>query len=183
MQVVGEKSVTYRLTNALLFVFVLMRVQGASAAEAIQASFDCTKAATLIEKAICGDADLAAEDRKMAVAFQEVIDAAPKRSRAAITDSQRRWLKGLSERCSSAAAMSDCVGWRYRDWLRDEPRKLANVERVMAMVVRSPMQPTLSLDKNPGLCRRLENAAINDFEQPGDIDEDGGWNDQRAGFL
>ena len=41
------------------------------------------------------------------------------------------------------------------------------------MITRFPSLPTLSLNKDPGLCRRLKDAAVKNFEQPNDINEFG----------
>lgn len=161
---------TYRLVIAVLSVFVLLRMQDAFAAGTIQASFDCAKATSAVEKTICSDDGLAAMDREMAADFGKVLDTTTTRSRGAIIDEQRRWLEDLAERCNTAGDVGSCVRSKYSDWLRNEFSKLGDIGRVMTMIPRFPSLPTLSLNRDPGLCRRLTEAAVENFERPNDID-------------
>lgn len=164
---------TYRQVTAALFIFVFVRMQDASAAETSQASFDCAKATSPVEKTICSNEGLAAMDREMAADFVKTLDETPTKSRVAIIDMQRRWLRDFADQCNSAGDIRYCIRSRYSKWLRDEPEDLRNTGRVMAMITRFPSLPTLSLNENPGLCRRLEDAVVENFERPNDIDEVG----------
>ncbi len=78
------------------------------AAGAIEAaSFDCAKAATRIEKLVCTDAKLSAQDETLAAVYRQAAslasagDAEPKQS-------QRAWLKRRN-----ACADADCVAAAY----------------------------------------------------------------------
>jgi uncharacterized protein YecT (DUF1311 family) len=57
-----------------------------------RASFDCQKAATATETAICTSHDLAGWDRSAALAFKEAIARSPEKA-GDIREEQRRWLK------------------------------------------------------------------------------------------
>lgn len=81
------------------------------------ASFDCAKATTAIEKAVCGDAALARLDREVAQAYGQrlgQIEAATDRD--AMREKQRRWLGRRDAACSdqSGAALDACLTGVYR---------------------------------------------------------------------
>ena len=80
-------------------------------------SFDCRRAATPIEKAICADAALARLDRQTAEAYQSALrnayePAAQERLRA----EQRTWLAGRNKTCAGPAPGA-CLARLYRDRL------------------------------------------------------------------
>lgn len=55
-------------------------------------SFDCGKASTLTERAICGDASLAFLDRELAAAYGAARSGRSSSARARLADEQRAWL-------------------------------------------------------------------------------------------
>jgi uncharacterized protein YecT (DUF1311 family) len=79
-----------------------------------QASFDCSKATTPLEKAICSDARLGRADIVLGRAYAAALKEAPARERPALIASERKWLKSIPAKCGlaalapSAAAM-DCI--------------------------------------------------------------------------
>lgn len=78
-----------RSLAALAAVFTLA-IAGDAAA---QASFDCSKAATLTERTVCANPGLAATDRELDAAYQSALDnAADDRS---LRQSQRQWVRDL----------------------------------------------------------------------------------------
>jgi len=79
-----------------------------------QASFDCTKASTAIEKAICADPALAAADRKLAETYQAASAKLSDEGRSALRDEQRQWLKRLRLVCAEVTPTGDCVANEYR---------------------------------------------------------------------
>ena len=94
---------------------------GSIAGNSIKASFDCTKAASPVEKLICTDANLAALDVKLADVFQRGMKqwasgGIAERERAA----QRQWLSARN-RCSSSGHASQCVEESYQ-------RRIAEVQ-------------------------------------------------------
>jgi uncharacterized protein YecT (DUF1311 family) len=98
-------------------------IAGMCATSVRAASFDCAKAATPVEKTICTDKDLSAEDEAMAKAYQAAMVQLSPEGRAALRDSQRQFLTYASVECSDAAPkdMPDdkthagCLTRRFRD--------------------------------------------------------------------
>ncbi len=76
-------------------------------------SFDCAKAATPTEKAICGNFDLASWDRSVALALHQAIARNPEKE-ASLRGGQRDWLKKRDE----CAAKVDCID--EQQWRRVE---------------------------------------------------------------
>lgn len=82
--------------GALLAASVAATAQ--AAAPEIKAGFDCRKASTQVEKAICGDADLAARDRRMSEIYIALLKAQP--GDTALRGDQRAF---VAERSACAA--------------------------------------------------------------------------------
>jgi len=68
---------------------------------ALGASFDCTKAKTPQEKAICASPELSAADDQMAAAYRAVLAAAPPEWISELCDDQRLWIRKMGEGCPS----------------------------------------------------------------------------------
>ena len=65
-------------------------------------SFDCARAATPIEKAICGDGEATAQDRDLALLYKRTLAARPDdAARTVLRDSQRAWMKSRDAACLS----------------------------------------------------------------------------------
>ncbi|NIF39909.1 DUF1311 domain-containing protein [Burkholderia sp. Tr-862] len=75
------------------------------------ASFDCTKAASPTEKAICADPGLSSLDGQLAAAWKKAL--AKGGDTAALKAAQLQWLK-QRDRCGTDAS---CIGDRYRERL------------------------------------------------------------------
>ncbi|WP_052629590.1 lysozyme inhibitor LprI family protein [Pseudoxanthomonas suwonensis] len=74
-------------------------------------AFDCARAASPVEKTICGDADLAAADRRMAVLYEALLaKQADRTDRTALRREQRRWLRDVRNRCADY----DCLVAAYQ---------------------------------------------------------------------
>ena len=76
-------------------------------------SFDCTKASTTIEAAICGDKSLGELDNTLARAFKEALSRAPDQQGKLIQD-ERRWLAHREQVCAqpvngSSASLIACL--------------------------------------------------------------------------
>jgi len=67
-----------------------------------QASFDCGKATTVIEKAICGDPALAAADRKLAETYQSALGKLSEEGHGSLRDGQRQWLRLIRLVCDTS---------------------------------------------------------------------------------
>ncbi len=81
-------------------------------------SFDCTKADGTIEELICGDAELAALDRRLAEVYGQSIEAIeglddPGDTLASLRTWQRGWIKGRDE-CWKADDQRSCTAGEYR---------------------------------------------------------------------
>ncbi len=80
-------------------------------------SFDCARAASPIEKAICANGGAAAYDRDLARLFNQVLAALPgEAQRAALRESQRAWVKQRDRTCQSPPppqTIATCLGEVY----------------------------------------------------------------------
>lgn len=84
------------------------------------ASFDCTKAATPVERAICADVPLARLDRDVAQAYGERlanVDSAA--DKEAIRKRQRTWLGNRNGACTDQTALAACLTGVYRTRLAE----------------------------------------------------------------
>lgn len=77
--------------------------------ERFSASFNCAKAATSIQKAICGDATLAEWDSRMGELFRQA--SAQQGKNKTLAGEQRQWLSRRDSTCKSpeAAELNSCV--------------------------------------------------------------------------
>jgi TM2 domain-containing membrane protein YozV/uncharacterized protein YecT (DUF1311 family) len=74
-----------------------------TAADRIDASFDCAKAAAPIEKVICSSPESAAADKRMASAYaMATVNASDKDQ---LKSSQRQWLKEVRNQCRDSACL------------------------------------------------------------------------------
>jgi uncharacterized protein len=71
------------------------------------ASFDCSKAASAFEKAICADPDLSASDDTLAVAYATATGGLSQKAADAMRAGQRAWLKSLDVTCADAMLPGD----------------------------------------------------------------------------
>lgn len=102
----GADVLVMHYTNQVLLI-LRRRAPGAKP----RASFDCTKAATATETAICASHDLAGWDRSVALALREAIGRSPERE-TSLRDEQRQWLK-KRDACGNKG---DCI--RETTWER-----------------------------------------------------------------
>ena len=74
-------------------------------------AFDCTKAQSPVEKAICADAKLKTADDAMAAAYQGLRDSLTGPDRKALGASQGKWVKSREDGCSAqqGAELTSCV--------------------------------------------------------------------------
>jgi uncharacterized protein len=101
-----------------LFASLLLALPGSASAAP---SFDCTKAASVVEKAICADAKLSAADQKLAVTYQSALSRIPTDGQAQFRQSQRQWLSFVHTVCDMEAlpknlrfvTTSECIANAY----------------------------------------------------------------------
>jgi uncharacterized protein YecT (DUF1311 family) len=84
------------------WLILLLLASGAAHA----ASFDCAKAKTPQEKAICASPQLSAADDQMAAAYKAVLAAATPEIAAELRDGQRAWIRGRDVKCAAGASQS-----------------------------------------------------------------------------
>jgi len=78
-------------------------------------SFDCARASSQIDKAICGDAELAALDLKLAQLFKEIRQGHDTvGARSQLVELQRTWLHGRNADCAHAPDLAACLKTSYR---------------------------------------------------------------------
>ncbi len=69
------------------------------------ASFDCAKASTKIENAICASPRLSLLDEDLGKLYQEALKRSPESQQAQIRDEQRRWLRETRNACQDEKCM------------------------------------------------------------------------------
>ncbi|MCU0074672.1 lysozyme inhibitor LprI family protein [Pseudomonas koreensis] len=80
--------------------------------QALASGMDCTKATSVVEKAICVDKPLYELDARMGAAYRKLMKAAP--VQAEVKKSQRQWLKER-DRCGEEVS---CLSQRYQERLQ-----------------------------------------------------------------
>ena len=88
---------------------------GALAQDGPKASFDCKKAATPVEKAICEGNYTAQLDVAMDELYRGVLGKAEGAKRTAVETAQRQWLAARSTRCGQAKPNGECLARLYKD--------------------------------------------------------------------
>ncbi|WP_413993473.1 lysozyme inhibitor LprI family protein [Labrys okinawensis] len=130
-------------------VFLAIGLSAAKAGDSLpQASFDCAKAATSVEKWICGNPQLAEADRNIAQLYGKLISGAQADTAETIKDEQRAWLKGRSscEVYKAADEAQACLGKQMAARiasLGDESKNLA-FDMIVASI---PSDPKGAADK------------------------------------
>jgi uncharacterized protein len=83
-------------------------------------SFDCAKAKSPVERAICSDQRLAAADRKLTATYHAGLVQLSNDGQRAMRDGQRQWLKMIEAFCSNSGpsnstGMKECLTSAYSD--------------------------------------------------------------------
>ena len=89
----------------VMFFALLLPLSFANAA-----SFDCAKATTLVEKAICGDPQLSARDDALMTAYQHALVEATDANR--LKAEQRAWLKNVRNKCQDVTCLFNAYDQR-----------------------------------------------------------------------
>jgi uncharacterized protein len=98
-------GLTVSSSASLLGVLIL-----ALSATTEAASFDCAKASSLVEKAVCADAELSRLDDTMAKSYQQAMADTP--NAAALRAQQRSWLKEVRNACRDVACLTTAYAER-----------------------------------------------------------------------
>jgi uncharacterized protein len=91
-----------------IFMILLAFGSGIDKAAAAGPSFDCNKAAGMIEKLICGDDGLAALDRKLAEVYANASKKAVNEHPPILKAEQRGWIKGRND-CWKSKDARNCT--------------------------------------------------------------------------
>jgi uncharacterized protein len=89
---------------------------GSLTAVAHAASFDCAKAQTAQEKAICASPELSKADDQMSAAYKAALAAAPAEFQNRIRDAQRAWIRRITLNClpgNSYRPLDECLRQAY----------------------------------------------------------------------
>ena len=78
-------------------ICLVLLLLASSAAQA--ASFECAKAKTPQEKAICASPKLSQADENMAAAYKDVLAAVPREIATELREDQRQWLRWIAVEC------------------------------------------------------------------------------------
>lgn len=77
-------------------------------------AFDCKLAATAIEKTICGDSGLSAQDLALSELYNRIrLGSATTTAQAQLRDLQRAWLKDRNQQCAQSANSASCLKAQY----------------------------------------------------------------------
>ncbi|HEY4202337.1 MAG TPA: DUF3298 domain-containing protein [Devosiaceae bacterium] len=95
------------LIRLVLTLIFMMLAAAALPASAQAASFDCSKAATPFEKAICADPELSAQDQVLSVAYKTAVGGLSQAAADQMLAGQRSWLKSNDLVCSDAMLPGD----------------------------------------------------------------------------
>ncbi len=116
---------------------------------ALAASFDCAKAATAQEKAICASPKLSAADDQMAAAYKAALAQTPAEMAAGVRDDQRAWVRNTARSCPAVGKprvnQSECLGSYYEDRIKQLKSLVVSREgvtfvwRTIAVSVKDPV--------------------------------------------
>ena len=81
------------------------------------ASFDCTKAVTPQDKAICANRELSMLDEQMASAYRVLLPQLSPNAAGEVRNDQREWLRWIPKACPDYRAQE---ADEFADCLRDE---------------------------------------------------------------
>lgn len=96
------------------------------------ASFDCKLAKSPIEKAICSNAKLSAQDDQLAALYKRTRAAMPPSFADELRDDQRRWLHRTQQLCTQRASQQElqlvaCLTEQYGDQLQSLDRRVQHI--------------------------------------------------------
>lgn len=75
-------------------------------------SFDCNKAETATERAVCGSKELGALDSRLAIDLRTLIARRPAMKAKTLIE-ERHWLRSRDERCAASMPQGDCLAGEY----------------------------------------------------------------------
>lgn len=103
----GQEGTMYMSAAALCQVDVAARFAAdpvAASRTSLRASFDCAKAQTPLEKAICSDIRLGHADIVLSRVYAATLKNSDKEERAALVQSEKQWLQSIPPTCGLSGA-------------------------------------------------------------------------------
>jgi uncharacterized protein len=154
------------------------------------ASFDCAKAKSPQEKAICSSPRLSAADDQLATAYKAWLSAVPPEVGPEVREEQRGWLRSLAANCKSAAtestaALATCMLDVYPARIKELQAKVVTVGGVTfywRSITRT--EPDDPADVTPEMKVHEENPGFGtlDAEWPQAASSTPEWKAWNAGF-
>lgn len=111
----------------LRYWFIPILLLGSVSAHA--ASFDCSKASTPQDKAVCASHELGAADIRMAAAYKALLVAAPAEMAPEIRDEQRAWIRGKATTCmasSPTVEITACLSTYYSSRTKQSQQRIVS---------------------------------------------------------
>lgn len=98
-------QIAFNLASVLSLVFCAFSTEG------VAASFDCAKASSKMEKAICASPSISTLDGDLGKLYQDAVSRSPESMRQDLREEQRRWLREVRNACVDDA----CLQKAYTD--------------------------------------------------------------------
>jgi len=118
---------------------VLITVVALASSKALAASYDCSKASTYSEKAICNNPELSNLDDELSIAYKEAMGSAAEQKASYIRAMQREWLK-LRNACKEEQCILNAIMGRISELKANSVSAPASKERVAEVEVENQTQ-------------------------------------------
>jgi uncharacterized protein len=127
--------------------------------ERVSASFNCAKAKTAIQRAICGDATLSEWDSRMGELYRKAL--AQQRKNKQLPADQRRWLAERDGKCQAtkAAELNSCVLEMTKARLAELTTVVTPAEPATVVATTKPA-PAISQTSDNARCLAIEDADL-----------------------
>ena len=125
----------------LLTLSLLISVGGSAQA----ASFDCQKAGTETERAICADSVLSDHDQAIAENYQQLITTLPAEKKSVLLNTQRNWLKQRNACGNNTACLTQQLTQRDNDLNSQRQQAQSELDTIIAGIATTPAQSAAQL--------------------------------------
>ncbi len=148
-----------KVIAAIIFMFT---------ATSFATSFDCSKASTSIEKAICLHPELSLLDEQLALAYRLAVTSAIDQGQ--LRHEQRTWITQVRNKCEDANCLAGAYQNRINDLTNNGSRQLLpNTEQRTSISAENSRQTSLMVDKE--IFEKLKPNEKNDVEEDVRIDK------------
>lgn len=134
---------------------ILWVLCGSAASHATTPSFDCRKASSRVEQAICNSDTLAQQDQQIARRYQQILKTSPAIVEPAFfIATQQRWNSSRHSRCEQEKRVDNCL----LDLMQERNQQLlglqnsdatARIHMAIAMIPKQPVQAAQQLRRYP----------------------------------